>query len=121
MRLSVTRSGGATVVTAVGDIDMSSSERLRECLDTVVVDGAERHIVLDLSHVRFVDSTFLGVLVGVRNRLHPVGGKISIVCPHAPVLKIFRVTGLDQVFPLHPALDDIVPAPAHDAADNDLR
>ena len=36
------------------------------------------------------------------------GGRVIVVCRHAPVVKVFRVTGLDQVFPLHSALDDVV-------------
>jgi len=107
MRVSATRAGDVTVVTAVGDIDIATSEHLRECLDAVV-DRHEHHIVLDLTRVLFVDSTFLGVLVGTRNRLQPVDGRISVVCSHPPVVKIFRMTGLDQVFTLHATLEDVL-------------
>jgi anti-sigma B factor antagonist len=120
MRLSATRIGDVTIVAAVGEIDIASSGQLRDCLDDVV-DRGERHIVLDLSQVRFVDSTFLGVLVGIRNRLHPVGGRVAVVCPHAPVVKIFRITGLDQVFPLHSALEDVVHPPTQHAAEDGSR
>jgi anti-sigma B factor antagonist len=120
MRLSATRVGDVTVVTAVGDIDIATSEQLRECLDTVV-DRNEHHIVLDLTPVLFVDSTFLGVLVRTRNRLQPVDGRISVVCRHPPVVKIFRTTGLDQVFTLHATLDDALHRSTHLASGDDPR
>jgi anti-sigma B factor antagonist len=101
--------GDVTAVAAVGDIDIDWSEELRECLNSIV-DRDERQIVLDLSQVRFVDSTFLGVLVGIRNRLLPVGGQVAVVCPHSQVVKTFQLTGLDQVFPLYSTLDDVVRA-----------
>jgi anti-sigma B factor antagonist len=107
MVLSAAHVGEFVVVTATGELDMATSEQLRDCLADVVAGGG-RQVVLDLSRVTFVDSTVLGVLVGVRNQLHVDGGQLTIVSRHPSVLKVFQVTGLDQVFPIRASLADAV-------------
>jgi anti-sigma B factor antagonist len=62
-------------------------------------------IIVDLTHVEFLDSTGLGVLVGGMRRLRSVGGDFALVCDQEKLLKIFRITGLDRVFTLHSSVE----------------
>ena len=78
--------------------------RLRERL-IELVDGGAPHVVVDLGRVEFLDSTGLGVLVGALKRLRAAGGTFGLVCAKEPLLKIFRITALDQVFPLYPTVE----------------
>lgn len=75
-----------------------------------LIDGGARHVVVDLGRVDFLDSTGLGVLVGALKRLRSVGGSFALVCDKEPLLKIFRITALDQVFPLYPTVDAAIGA-----------
>ena len=50
-----------------------------------------------------LDSTALGVFVGVRRTL-AVEERLAIVCPLADVLKIFELAGVDGVFALFSSL-----------------
>jgi anti-sigma B factor antagonist len=52
-----------------------------------------------------MDSTALGVLVGV-NRSLDVGARLAIVCVHPNVLKIFELSGMDGTFTIYPTLDE---------------
>jgi anti-anti-sigma regulatory factor len=58
------------------------------------------------------------VLVSIRTRLRPVDGHLTIVCSHPQVLKVFRLTGLDQVFLIRLTFADVVvqPSPRRDRA-----
>ena len=62
-------------------------------------------IVVDLGDVVFMDSTALGVLVGVRRSLD-VGTRLAIVCAHPAVLNIFQIAGLDGVFEIFETRDE---------------
>ncbi|GAB3852499.1 hypothetical protein GCM10029963_42190 [Micromonospora andamanensis] len=62
-------------------------------------------MVVDLGRVDFLDSTGLGVLVGALKRLRTADGTFALVCDKEPLLKIFRITALDQVFPLYPTVE----------------
>ena len=50
---------------------------------------------------RLAQSIRLGVLVGGVKRLRPEGGQLSIVCSDRNITKIFEITGLNRVFPIH--------------------
>ena len=90
-----------TVLEVGGEVDVYTAPRLRERL-VELVDGGARQVVVDLGRVDFLDSTGLGVLVGALKRLRAAGGSFALVCDKEPLLKIFRITALDQVFPLLP-------------------
>jgi anti-sigma B factor antagonist len=101
MTLEVQRVGGSAVVTASGELDMEVADRLRAGIAEAVATDARR-LVIDLSDVTFVDSTILGVIVGARSRLGRNSGRIHLVIGNPLVLRLFHLTGLDQVFTIHP-------------------
>ena len=93
-----------TVLEVGGEVDVYTAPRLRERL-VELVDGGARNVVVDLGRVDFLDSTGLGVLVGALKRLRAAGGTFGLVCAKEPLLKIFRITALDQVFPIYPSIE----------------
>lgn len=95
---------GHTVVEVHGEVDVYTAPMLRERLIELISGGA-RSLVVDLSRVDFLDSTGLGVLVGALKRLRTAGGALALVCPKESLLKIFRITALDQVFTLYDTVE----------------
>ena len=96
--------GEHTVLEVGGEVDVYTAPRLRERL-VELVDGGARNVVVDLGRVDFLDSTGLGVLVGALKRLRAANGTFGLVCAKEPLLKIFRITALDQVFPIYPSVE----------------
>ena len=104
---------GVPVVTAPSEIDLSTADQLR----AVLLDTAARGhatVVVDLTGTRFCASAGLGVLVRVHNQALAEGGQLRLVVPaSALVLRMFAVSGLDQLIPSFPSLYEAVkPAPA---------
>jgi anti-sigma B factor antagonist len=93
-----------TVITVAGEVDMYTAAELRAVLVDADADGRYR-LVLDLTEVRFCDSTGLGVLVAGLRRARTGGGSLRLVDPTDSVLKVLRITGLDRVFPIHDSID----------------
>jgi anti-anti-sigma factor len=92
-----------SVVALEGELDLGRAPNLKWAL-VDSVDAGYRQLVVDLSRVTFMDSTALGVLVGV-NRSLDVGARLAIVCVHDNVLKIFELSGMDGSFAIYPTLD----------------
>jgi anti-sigma B factor antagonist len=88
------------VVALTGEIDLYTAPEFKQQLLDVIGQGA-KHVVVDLTDTTFIDSTTLGVLVGGVKRLRPNGGQLSIVCSDRNITKIFEITGLNRVFPIH--------------------
>lgn len=101
--------GDRTVVQVGGEIDVYTAPKLREQLVELVNDGSY-HLVVDMEGVDFLDSTGLGVLVGGLKRVRAHEGSLRLVCNQERILKIFRITGLTKVFPIHTTVDEAVAA-----------
>jgi anti-sigma B factor antagonist len=88
------------VIELGGEIDLYTAPQFKERMLELIEQGKQR-IVVDLSEATFIDSTTLGVLVGGVKRLRPAGGALALVCTDDNITKIFEITGLDRVFPIH--------------------
>lgn len=92
------RSGadGGTEIEVRGEIDLATVNTLRAAVIDAVAAGARRvHLMLD--GVTYIDSSGLGTLIGAHKRLAALGGELVVRCEVERVLRLFRMTGVDQV------------------------
>jgi anti-sigma B factor antagonist len=107
--LKVRKQGAYAVLEVAGEIDVYTAPKLREKLIELVNEGSY-HLVVDLEKVDFLDSTGLGVLVGGLKRVRAHDGSLRLVCSQERILKIFRITGLTKVFPIHSSVEEALSA-----------
>jgi anti-sigma B factor antagonist len=100
---------GIEVIDVRGEIDIYTAPRLRELLINLVSKGSYQ-LVVNLDKVGFLDSTGLGVLVGGLRRVRAHDGSLDLVCTQQPILKIFRITGLTEVFGIYETVDRTRPS-----------
>jgi anti-sigma B factor antagonist len=98
---------GWAVARVYGDVDVATAPRLRERLVALVTKGQPR-IVLDLDEVGFLDSTGLGVIIGVLKRTRTHGGDLRLVATNDRLVSLFELTGLDRTLPLCSTAADAV-------------
>lgn len=103
--IAVKRIDSYSLVDVQGEIDVYTAPKLREKLIELVAEGSY-DIVVNLEGVDFLDSTGLGVLVGALKRVKANDGSLSLVCTQDKILKIFKITGLTKVFPIHGSVDE---------------
>jgi anti-sigma B factor antagonist len=96
-----------SLISIEGELDLATAPQLKWMLLDALEEGHSR-LVVDLSRATFMDSTALGVLVGVDRSLE-LGATLAVVCANASLLKIFELSGMDGVFAIFPALDDALP------------
>jgi anti-anti-sigma factor len=86
-----------------GEIDIARKWWIERELDQIESFDPQSVTVIDLTDVRYADSTFLNALVQVRRKLGKrVEGKIFVVAPK--LARIFEITGLDREFPMFDSL-----------------
>ena len=100
---------GIEVIDVQGEIDIYTAPRLRELLIDLVSQGSYQ-LIVNLDEVGFLDSTGLGVLVGGLRRVRAHNGSLDLVCTQQPILKIFRITGLTEVFGIYETVDQAIAA-----------
>jgi anti-sigma B factor antagonist len=103
---------GMPVVTAPEEIDITNAAGLRAALLEAAAYGSGT-LVVDMAQTQFCDSAGLNVLVRAHKRVRAEGGELLLVICAAAVLRIFAVTGIDQLIPSFPDLEQaLAPAPA---------
>jgi len=100
---------GIEVIDVRGQIDIYTAPRLRELLIDLVSKN-NYQLIVNMDKVEFLDSTGLGVLVGGLKRVRAHDGSLDLVCTQERILKIFRITGLTQVFGIHETVNQAIAA-----------
>ncbi len=94
-------------------IDAASAIEFKEQMRSITQSTA-LPVLLDLSCVTFIDSSGLGAVVAVRKALDP-GRLLELAGLTPAVEKVFRLTRMDSVFPILPALPADLPDDLRDA------
>jgi anti-sigma B factor antagonist len=87
---------GWRVVTATGQLDVATAPTFRQTLVEAQY-GGETRVLLDLEGIEFIDSMGLGVLLGALKRARAHQGQLVVACGRERTLRLFELTGLDQV------------------------
>jgi anti-sigma B factor antagonist len=116
LNLKVLHGAQETLVSLSGELDLSSAPALREILAGTFQDERTRSIVLDLSHLIYLDSTGLSIFVTAHKRATASGIAFRLRNPNPSVRRLFKITALDQYFTI---LDAASP-PVTDTTDDDV-
>ena len=98
-----------TVTVALQELDLASGGEVREQVQRAVAGGS-RSVVIDLSGVRFCDSSGVGALIAARRLMRSCGGELRLVLPGsrdggcAEVHRVFSALGIRRLFDIHPDL-----------------
>ena len=104
MELNSTQTGEAHILTPLAErIDAASAIQFKDAIRAATADGPAR-IVLDLGHVKFVDSSGLGAIVSSMKHLG-AGRKMDLAALNPDVDKVFRLTRMDTVFTIYKDLN----------------
>ena len=98
------------IVAVEGDVDVAVAPELRAEFGSLVSAGYH-HLIVDLQRVTFIDSSGLGALVVALKRTREQHGSMQVVCAQERVIKLFRLTGLIDVFGIHANVADALAVP----------
>jgi anti-sigma B factor antagonist len=100
-------SDGKVTIALKGELDLSSVGKVEDELERVEATGPPL-LVLDLSHLSFLDSTGLRAVVTAHERAREKGRRFVIVRGPDAVQRVFSITRLEERLEM---VDD-VPGPA---------
>jgi anti-sigma B factor antagonist len=93
-----TDEGEETTLRIEGTLDAVTAPELRSVVDDLVSEQ-RRGVTLDLSSLRLIDSSGVGLIVALFKRVKANGGQVRIVGLRDQPRAIFRLLRLDRVFP----------------------
>lgn len=97
MQLDIVSSGDTVVAKLDGELDEHTAVAVREKLDRRISVGGFRNFVFDFSHLKFMDSTGIGILLGRYKNLKRAGAGIYISSPNPHVDKILSLAGIYRI------------------------
>ena len=100
---------GYSIVWAHGEMDVATTpDLMRELAEAV---RAQRcRVIVDLTQVTFMDSTGFNALALARHTAEAGHGEVRLVGAGETVREVLRITGLEEVFPVHSTIEESINA-----------
>jgi anti-sigma B factor antagonist len=86
-----------------GPIAVELNSKLHE-----LIDGGKKNVVVDLSKVKFMNSSGLGMLIGALTTMRNAGGDLRIANATDKIESLLIITKLITVFQHHRSVEDAV-------------
>jgi anti-sigma B factor antagonist len=95
----ISQTGQATV-TFAGELDTASADQACEYVRDAI-DALGGQVLLDMAGLSFCDARGLGALVRMSRHAGQAGSSLHLVAPPPRLMKIIRITGLEDKLPVH--------------------
>jgi anti-sigma B factor antagonist len=96
--VEVDQDHAGVTVTVTGDIDLSTVGPLEHARDTALANSPSR-LLIDLSGVRFIDSSGLKFLIETDRLSRSGGWKLQLLRPAQTAMRVLHVTGVEGHLP----------------------
>jgi anti-sigma B factor antagonist len=90
------------------DLDANNAADFKRAMAPLVEDNTR--LVVDLSRLRFVDSSGLGAFISVLRKLNAKGGDLKLCGMSKPVRSVFELVRMHRVFEILPTTEEAVRA-----------
>ena len=92
-------------ISLAGTLDAPNAMSIEDEFKNALMTEAGK-VVVDLSGIEYMSSYGLRMLLIGAKDLHSAGGSMHLAAPNEHVMKIIKVTGYNQMFPVHETLDE---------------
>ncbi|WP_327308429.1 STAS domain-containing protein [Streptomyces sp. NBC_01298] len=93
------------VIELAGELDHHTAPDVRAALTGLDLNTGQQ-LVLDLGGLTFCDSSGITMIIAARNHAIAAHAHIALAAVPERVSRIFRIVGLQHVFPTHPTAQD---------------
>jgi anti-sigma B factor antagonist len=108
MEIRERQTGDRTVVELSGRMTVNDQPgQLRDAINNAARRGA-RQVLLDLSGLRYIDSTRLGELISAHITVSRQGGRLKLVGTPDTIVELLAIAGLDGVFERYATIEDAI-------------
>jgi anti-sigma B factor antagonist len=101
MQISIRRVDNTAIVDVSGDIDLASSPEVRKALLHEVRDNRRPRVVMNLSEVRYIDSSGVASLVEGLKASRDIGSRFILVGLSGPAREVLQLSRLVKVFEIY--------------------
>jgi anti-anti-sigma factor len=100
MEFAQEQAGDVLIVRLTGRLDSSAAPGAEQTFAGVL--GGTPHLAIDLSHLDYISSAGLRVLLIVAKKVQQAQGKVALCGLTPNVREIFAISGFDTIFTIQP-------------------
>lgn len=105
MSFTVRRVGSTLVVEVDGQLIVGNRHELKEMMLEKLAGGV-RNFIVDFARTGYIDSSGLGVLVGISKRVREVDGTLQLTSLSHDLMRLFELTKLDTLFTIRGSVEE---------------
>lgn len=98
MQTTVTKVADKAVIKLSGRFDFNAHREFRAAYDPMVVDAAVNSVVVDFSGVDYLDSSALGMLLMLRDKLGGVNKDVALTGVKGNVKQVLDIANFGKLF-----------------------
>jgi len=98
---------GYVVLDVAGEVDVYTAPNFKEALHKVIDDG-QRHLIVNMEQVTYMDSSGFGTLLGALKRVRSDGGTVNLVKVSGAIDRMLNITRLNTIFNVLPSVEDAI-------------
>ena len=96
-KANITDENDKLVLDLSGDLDVYSEEEFKSLIEDEI-ETVNKDILIDIKNLDYLDSTGLGSLIFILKEIEKDGHKIVIENLNNSILKLFKITKLEDMF-----------------------
>jgi len=98
MQASILNESGKATIKLDGRFDFNTHREFRSAYEPLVVDPAVRSVVVDFSGVDYLDSSALGMLLMLRDKLGGANKEVALVGVRGNVKQVLDIANFAKLF-----------------------
>ena len=98
MEAIVTQDGSKAVVKLAGRFDFNTHREFRAAIDPLVADASVGTVSIDFSGVEYLDSSALGMLLMLRDKMGGAKKDVSLSGVHGNVKQVLDIANFAKLF-----------------------
>lgn len=109
MELSHTVQSNILIVTLQEErLDAMTAPSFKEGILDLIKETGVMKVVLDLSHLIFIDSSGLGAFLATQRKLNMQDGKLKLAHLNKPIQTMFEMVSMHRIFDIFPTVEDAI-------------
>lgn len=98
MQANISKDGGTAVIKLSGRFDFNTHREFRSAYEPLVGDAGVREIQVDFAGVDYLDSSALGMLLMLRDKMNGVGKEVTLGNVHGNVKQVLDIANFGKLF-----------------------
>jgi anti-anti-sigma factor len=100
MQSSVQKEAGKAVIKLTGRFDFNTHREFRGAYEPLIGDASVRSVLVDFSGVDYLDSSALGMLLMLRDKLGGANKEVALTGVRGNVKQVLDIANFGKLFPI---------------------